>query len=54
MDEARQAAGEFLALWPKEDLACFREVHLERWFYASPELISSTMKGLEMAGVQFD
>ena len=54
MDQARQAAAEFLALWPGEDLRYFQEIHLDRWFYASPELISLTMEGLEMAGVMFE
>jgi TolB-like protein len=53
MDQARQAAQEFLALWPA-DLAYFQEIHLDRWFYASPELITLTMEGLEMTGVEFD
>ena len=53
-DQARQAAQEFLALWPDEDLVYFKEVHLDRWFYASPELISLTLEGLEMAGLEFD
>ena len=53
-EQARQAAQEFLALWPDEDLAYFKEIHLDRWFYASPELISLTLEGLEMAGLEFD
>lgn len=53
MDQAHQAAQEFLALWPA-DLAYLKESHLDRWFYASPELISMTMEGLAMAGVEFD
>jgi TolB-like protein/predicted TPR repeat methyltransferase len=54
LPEARQAAQEFLALWPYQDLAYFEDVHLVRWFYASPELISLSVRGLEMAGLDFD
>jgi TolB-like protein/cytochrome c-type biogenesis protein CcmH/NrfG len=54
MDEARLAAQEFMALWPYDDLAYFEEIHLDRWFYASPELISLTIEGLEMAGMELD
>jgi tetratricopeptide (TPR) repeat protein len=53
MDQARQAVQEFLALWPT-DLSYFEEIHLDRWFYHSPELVTMTMEGLEMAGVEFD
>lgn len=52
--EARLAAQEFLALWPESDLTKFREVHLERWFYAAPELVALVLDGLEMAGLEFD
>lgn len=52
--EARQAAQEFLALWPEENLAYFREVHLDRWFFASPELSRLTLEGLALAGVEID
>lgn len=54
MREARQAAQEFLALWPDQDLDYFRRVQLDRWFFASPELITLSVQGLEMAGLQFD
>ena len=53
MEQARQATQEFLALW-STDLAYFQEIHLDRWFYASPELITLTMEGLKMTGVEFD
>lgn len=52
--EARQAAREFLALWPDGDLAVFSEKHLGRWFYAQPELAAAVIEGLERAGLDFD
>jgi len=52
--EARQAAQEFLALWPDGELARFREVNLDRWFYASPELTQLVLEGLTLAGLEFD
>jgi TolB-like protein len=52
--EARQAAREFLALWPEGDLAAFSEKHLGRWFYAQPELAAAVIEGLERAGLDFD
>jgi tetratricopeptide (TPR) repeat protein len=52
--EAEQAAQEFLALWPEGDLNRFQTVHLDRWFYASPELSRLTLEGLELAGLDFN
>ena len=52
--EAEQAAQEFLALWGADDLAKFEAVHLDRWFYASPELSRMTLEGLGKAGLEFD
>lgn len=52
--EAQQAFEEFLALWPDGDLTTFREVHLDRWFYASPEITKLTLEGLEIAGFEID
>jgi TolB-like protein/Flp pilus assembly protein TadD len=54
MERARESAREFRVLWPYDDLKYFREIHLDRWFYAAPELISLTLEGLEMAGLEFD
>lgn len=54
LPEARQAAKEFQALFPNQDLDYFRDVHLDRWFYASPELNSLTLEGLKIAGLEFD
>jgi len=52
--EAHQAAQEFLALWRDGDLARFKDIHLDRWFYASPELTRLTLEGLTMAGLEFE
>jgi TolB-like protein len=49
--EAAAAREEFVALWPREDFDEFQERHLERWFFASPELIDLTLRGLELAGL---
>ncbi len=36
------------------DWEWFREAHLDRWFFASPELIEITIKGLEQAGLELE
>jgi TolB-like protein len=51
-EEAAAALDEFLALWPHATLEYLREQHLEKWFYAVPELIEQVMVGVEMAGLE--
>jgi adenylate cyclase len=48
---AQAALDEFLALWPG-DMENFTSVHLERWFYAQPELVEQVMEGLRKAGLE--
>ena len=48
------AAQEFLAAWPGLDMNWFREAHLDRWFFASPELVEMTIEGLQQAGIEFN
>lgn len=50
--EARQAAQEFLALWPHADLSTFR-ADIGKWFYAQPGLVDLVVQGLQMAGLDF-
>lgn len=52
--EAKRAAEEFAALWPDGDLATFREIHLDCWFFASPERSALVLEGLRKAGLGFD
>jgi TolB-like protein len=52
--EAGAAAQEFLAAWPGLDMNWFREAHLDRWFFASPELVEMTIEGLQQAGIEFN
>ena len=52
--EAAEAAQEFFQLWPRAEFETFQHQHLDRWFYASPELIEMTIKGLEMAAAGLD
>jgi adenylate cyclase len=52
--EMTAASEEFFALWPREDFGTFQDRHLERWFFASPEVIELTLRGLELAGLDVD
>jgi TolB-like protein len=52
--QARDALAEFVTLWPREDFGAFQETHLERWFYATPELTRLTLEGLKRAGLEWD
>lgn len=50
--EAAAARDEFIALWPRENFGEFQEKHLQRWFYASPELVELTLEGLRRVGLE--
>ena len=51
-DEATRALDEFRALWPGITLEYLREHHLQKWFFAQPELIEHTLEGLRKAGLE--
>lgn len=50
-EEAAKALDDFLALWPEATLEYMREDHLDKWFYALPELTEQTLVGMRMAGL---
>lgn len=51
-EEAARALDEFLALWPDVTPEYMRNQHLNKWFYAVPELIEQVMVGVQMAGLE--
>jgi TolB-like protein len=51
-EEAAKALDEFLALWPDVTLHYMRNQHLNKWFYAVPDLIEQIMVGVQMAGLE--
>ncbi|NNL04306.1 MAG: TIR domain-containing protein [Xanthomonadales bacterium] len=51
-EEAAKALDEFLALWPDVTLQYMRNQHLNKWFYAVPDLIEQIMVGVQMAGLE--
>lgn len=51
-EEAAKALDDFLALWPDATLEYMRDAHLDKWFYAVPELIQQTLVGMQMAGLE--
>jgi len=50
--EAARALDEFRVLWPGINLQTLGERHLQKWFYAQPELIRSVIDGLRKAGLE--
>jgi TolB-like protein len=48
--EAAAAAGELRALWP--DLASFRDLALNNWMFAQPQLVQQIIDGLGKAGLE--
>lgn len=50
--EAQKALDEFRALWPGVNLHYLRESHLNKWFYAQPDLIELCVDGLRKAGLE--
>ena len=52
LEQAAIALDEFRALWPDATLAYMREEHLDKWFYAQPELIEAILENLQLAGLE--
>ena len=52
LEQAARALDEFRALWPDATLDYMREEHLNKWFYAEPQLIEDTLEGLRLAGFE--
>ena len=51
-EEAARALDEFRALLPGINLRLLRENHLNKWFYAQPELVDMVVDGLTEAGLE--
>ena len=52
LEQAARALDEFRALWPDATLQYMREEHLDKWFYAEPQLIEDILEGLRLAGFE--
>jgi TolB-like protein/Tfp pilus assembly protein PilF len=51
-EEAARALDDLLELWPGVTLRSLRESHLNKWFYAQPELADMVLEGLSEAGLE--
>lgn len=51
-EEATRALQDLIALWPNVSLAALRELAMERWMYAQPELVELAVDGLRKAGMK--
>jgi TolB-like protein len=52
LEQAAAALDELWALWPGVTLRYMRDEHLDKWFYAVPEVSERTLEGLRLAGME--